>query len=111
MLSLDEHIAKSLQESLENGELKRAKSWGKPLGSSDGMEETPEEFRLAFKMLKNAGYIPPEVEHLNSLAALRAELQATPEGDPRHAQLRAQIAQLQTSVAVRLEAMRNSGGV
>ena len=53
---------------------------------------------------------PPEVEHLNSLAALRAELQATPEGDPRHAQLRVQIAQLQTSVAVRLEAMRNSGG-
>ena len=111
MLSLDEQIAKSLQESLENGELKRAKSWGKPLESSQGLEETPEAFRLPFKMLKDGGYIPPEVEHFRSLAALRKELEETPEADPKHALLRAKIAQLQTSIAVRLEAMRNSGGL
>jgi hypothetical protein len=110
MLSLDEHIARSLQESLENGELRRAKNWGKPLESSQGMEETPEEFRLAFKMLKNAGYIPPEVENIRSLAALRTELETTPESDPNHALLRSKIAQLQTSIAVRIEAMRSSGG-
>ena len=109
MLSLDEQIAQSLRESLENGELKRARDWGKPLGASRGLEETPEEFRLPFKMLKDAGYIPPEVENIRLLAALREELATTSETDPKHAELKSKIARLQTSIAVRLEAMRKSG--
>ena len=30
----------------------------------------PEELRLAYRILKNAGYVPPEVETLNQIAQL-----------------------------------------
>ena len=36
MPTIDEHIAQSLRESLANGELKSAPSWGKPLDLADG---------------------------------------------------------------------------
>ena len=60
MPTIDEHIAQRLHESQR--ELELAPSYGKPLTFNDGYMETPVELRLAYKALKDAGYVPAEVE-------------------------------------------------
>ena len=76
MATLDDHIARSLAESLRNGELKSAPSFGKPLDLGDGYAATPQEWRMPFKVLKDAGMVPPEIETMRELAALRTTLEA-----------------------------------
>lgn len=44
-----------------NGEFKNLEGAGKPLSSED-MSRVPQELRLAYKILKNADCLPPEVE-------------------------------------------------
>ena len=77
MATLDDHIARALAESLRNGELKSAPSFGKPLDLGDGYAATPQEWRMPFKVLKDAGMVPPEIETMRQLTALRAELAAS----------------------------------
>ena len=72
----DEEIARHLAQALRSGELQSAPSFGKPLEEAEGWNETPEEFRQSFKILKNAGILPPEIELFHKRAALREELAA-----------------------------------
>lgn len=110
LLTLDEHIAQSLRRSEESGELQTTRSWGKPIEADDGFDETPGELRMAFKMLKDAGFVPPEVEMMNRLAALRKQLEALNADSGNDAtisrqRLKQQIAELQLSLSMRLERM------
>ena len=112
MPTIDEQIAQSLRESLASGELATAASWGKPLDLADGYAQTPEELRMAFKALKDAGFVPPEVETMQQIAALReqlAALPATPDATEADA-LRRRISELQQHLALRLEKLRTSAG-
>ena len=69
MATLDEHIAQKLAEAQRTGELQSAESWGKPLELDDMYERTPEEMRLAFRALREAGFVPPEVHAMKHIAA------------------------------------------
>ena len=104
----DELIAEHLAEALRTGELRSAPSFGKPLAKDEGWDETPVEFQLPFKILKNAGVIPPEVELFHKRAALRREL-AECASEPGRAALRQRLSELEQVIALRLEAMRTSG--
>ncbi|HET9978053.1 MAG TPA: DUF1992 domain-containing protein, partial [Burkholderiaceae bacterium] len=73
---LEDHIGAHLRDSEATGELKAAPSYGKPLGFGDGYDETPAELRMGMKILKDAGVVPPEVEAMQQVAALQAELDA-----------------------------------
>jgi len=110
---LDDHIGRSLAESEKNGELAAAPSYGKPLDFGDGYDETPADLRMPFKMLKDAGYVPPEVEAMRQIAALQAELQALPATtDAAVAQsLQRRIADLRQSLALRMERLRVPGSL
>ena len=111
MPTIDEQIAQSLRESLASGELATAASWGKPLDLADGYAQTPEELRMAFKALKDAGFVPPEVETMQQIAALREQLAATG-ADPTAADaLRRRISELQQHLALRLEKLRTSASL
>lgn len=103
---LDDHIGRSLRESEASGELMAAPSWGKPLDFGDGYSETPPELRMAFKMLKDAGLVPTEVEKLRALAALKRELGAAAGDAERERDVRQRIAGLRLAIALRLEAQR-----
>lgn len=106
--TLDEAIAEHLAESYLSGELQSAESFGRPLAEAEGWAQTPVEFRLPFKILKNAGMPPAEVELFRKRAQLRAELEAaTDEAGRRH--LQQQLAELEQALALRLEGMRASG--
>lgn len=110
MGTLDDHIAQSLRESERNGELRAAPSYGKPLVHADGFDETPDELRMPFKILKDAGVVPAEVELMQQVAALKAVLADTDDPVSKQA-LQQRISELQQSIALRLERMRASGRV
>lgn len=106
--SQDEAIADHLAEALRSGELQSAPSFGKPLAEAEGWAETPMEFRLPFKILKNAGVPPPEVELFHRRAALREQIAAATMPAERDA-LVARLAELEQVLALRLEGLRASG--
>jgi len=58
-----------IAEAIARGELDDLPGAGEPLDLSDDAL-IPEELRLAYRILKNAGYVPPEVETLNEIAQL-----------------------------------------
>ena len=110
MPTIDEQIAQSLRDSQLSGELQSAKGWGRPLDFGDGYEQTPPELRMAFKALKDAGFVPPEVEAMNQIAALRAQIEATADAAQADA-LKRRVSELQQHVALRLEKLRVTGSL
>jgi hypothetical protein len=102
---LDDHIGEHLRRSEVAGELRSAPSYGKPLQFNDGYDDTPAELRMPMKILHDAGVVPPEVELLHRLAALRrAASEAADSQDARR--LRQQASDLQQLIALRLERLK-----
>ncbi len=110
MTTLDEQIAQSLRDAQRSGELQSAAGWGRPLDLDDGWARTPEELRAGFKALKDAGYVPAEVETMQRIAALRAQLATAPDAPDAQA-LRRRLAELQQQLALRLEQLRRTGSL
>lgn len=106
----DDEIARHLAAAEAAGELRAAPSWGRPLAAWEGWDDTPPELRLPFKILKDAGYRPPDVALFHERARLREAL--AHEADPaRREALRAQVVELDQKIALRLEALRRRGSL
>lgn len=110
MPTQDEEIARHLREAAASGELSRVPGYGKPLPEDPGWEATPDEFRMPFKILKNAGFAPPEVALFHERAALSAALDTETDPEQRRV-LGQQLSDLQQKISLRLEAMRVRGSV
>ena len=108
---VEDEIGRHLAESEKSGELRAAPSFGKPLDFGDGYDETPAEFRMPMKVLKDAGVVPAEVELMREIAALQAELDAlAPAADDSVARgLRQKLSERRQALALRLEKLRSSG--
>jgi hypothetical protein len=106
--NLDDRIGEMLRAAEASGELRAARSWGKPLDFGDGYDETPADLRIAYKILKDAGCAPAEVQLLNDVANLRRELAAWPAGSDEAARLRGRIVELEATLALRLEGIARS---
>lgn len=106
--SLEDSIGDHLAEATRSGELRSAESWGRPMAEAEGWAETPTEFRLPFKILKNAGGAPPELDLFHQRARLREQLAATPPGEAQDS-VRQRLADLEQVLALRLEGMRSRG--
>mgnify|MGYP001166940432 FL=1 len=113
LVMLEDHIGRSLAQSEASGELRSAHSYGKPLDLGDGYDETPAELRMGFKMLKDAGVVPAEVELMRDIEALRLQLaQVEATLDAAQAQpLRQRLSEMQQQLALRLEKLRISGAL
>ena len=105
MPTIDEEIARKLEEARASGELQSAPSFGKPLTPSEGWDAAPEELRLPFKILKDSGFFPPEVALFHERAALRAAVEAASDPSDRQ-RLQQQLSELKQKIALRLEALR-----
>ena len=66
---LDFLVEQKLLEAVSRGEFDDLPGAGRPLNLDDD-PLIPEDLRLAYRILKNAGFVPPEVEALNEIAAL-----------------------------------------
>jgi hypothetical protein len=107
--ALEDDIGRHLAESARNGELQRAPSFGKPLSFGDGYDETPAELRMAMKVLKDAGVVPPEVEMMQTIGALQSRLDALPDRDGAEAvALKREITEKRQVLALRLEQLRRN---
>jgi hypothetical protein len=104
----DETIAEHLEQARVSGELQSARNFGRPMFDPEGWDETPAELRLAFKILKNAGVAPPEIELFHRRAALRDQIAACGSDSEREA-LRKRLSELEQLIALRLESLRSSG--
>jgi len=105
MRSMDEEIARRLAEAQASGELSKAESYGKPMLEGDGWDDTPEALRMPFKILKDAGVVPREVEMFRERAQLAKALAAST--DPGERQIISQkLSELEQAIALRLEALR-----
>ena len=105
MAGVDEVIRQWVQKVERTGEIRNVPGFGQPFNFNDGFLETPAELRMAYKILKDAGYVPAEVEMVQRLATLREQLDAT-RGEAEQRELRIKIAELQQKVTMMLEAMR-----
>ena len=102
---VEDHIGRSLAESEKSGELKSAPNYGKPLNFGDGYAETPEELRMGFKILKDAGFVPPEVELMRDIDTLTRSIDS--ETDEKAVlEMRAQLAQMLQQLSVRMERLK-----
>lgn len=106
----EDEIGRKLDEAHRSGELRAAASYGKPLTADAAWEATPDEFRMGFKILKDAGVVPPEVELFHERARLRASLESASTEEDRIAMRRA-LSDLEQKLSIRLSAMRTSGAL
>jgi hypothetical protein len=108
---LEDHIGRALAQSEASGELRAAPSFGKPLNLGDGYDETPAELRMGFKILKDAGVVPPEVELMQRIEALSRSLATARDDDPAARAGRQKLAEMRQQLALRLEKLRLSGSL
>jgi hypothetical protein len=110
MRNQDEEIARKLAEASASGELERAEGYGKPAVEDDGWSETPPALRQPFKILKDAGVVPREIEMFRERAELSRQLAEC--ADPDQQRIIAQrLSDLEQAIALRLEALRASGSL
>jgi hypothetical protein len=107
---LDDEIGRKLAQAEQSGELKSARGYGKPLEPEEGWNQTPPELRMGFKILKDAGVVPPEVELFHRRARLREQLSCAGNDIERTA-IAKELCMLEQHIALRLDAIRVSGRV
>lgn len=73
MFNVDAVAEERIQEALRRGDFDHLPGSGKPLELDDD-RLVPAEVRIAFRILKNAGYVPPEVLQRREIAELEAKL-------------------------------------
>ncbi|MFN3396568.1 MAG: DnaJ family domain-containing protein [Thermodesulfovibrionales bacterium] len=59
-----------IQEAIESGEFDNLPNRGKPLKMDEDFF-IPQDLRMAYRVLKNAGCLPPELELRNEIISLR----------------------------------------
>lgn len=83
----DDIIEKRIQESLAKGEFDNLPGRGRPLALEDD-SHVPEDLRLAYKVLKNANCLPPEVELRKDIRQMKDMLDAIPDEKEKVRQIR-----------------------
>lgn len=73
---LDALVEKHVREAQANGVFDNLPGAGAPLKLDDDAM-VPEELRAAYRILKNSGYVPPEVEALRDLREIELMLENT----------------------------------
>jgi hypothetical protein len=103
-MSLDKAVEAIIQEAMQRGDFDNLRGMGQPLDLS-AYFDTPEDVRLAYSILKNAGMVPVEIDLLQEIAALKERLANTYEEPQRH-KIRKLISDKQMQFNVMMERQR-----
>lgn len=82
MSTVDLITEQRIAEAIERGELSDLPGAGKPLALDDDAL-IPQELRLAYRVLKNAGFVPPQVERLSEIRELEQLISTLDDPGPR----------------------------
>lgn len=93
MRALDQIAERRIAEAIERGELSRLPGEGKPLDLDDD-RLVPEEVRAVYRVLKNAGFVPPKIASRCEIATLEAAIREAGETLADEAQRRRALTQL-----------------
>ena len=69
MLLFELLAERKIEDAVSRGELDHLPGHGQPLDLDDD-PLVPEDLRLAYRILKNAGFVPPDIRQLNEVADL-----------------------------------------
>lgn len=76
-----------IAEAIKRGEFDNLPGAGKPLKLDDD-SHIPPELRVSYRILKNAGFLPPEIEMRKEIRTLRELLGRLEEGEEKSRKLR-----------------------
>src|SRR6478735_7659215 len=98
MNTFDLLAERKIEEALANGDLSGLPGEGCPLDLEDD-PLIPEDMRMAYRILKNSGFVPPEVERIREIAELgRAVLRDSETDDAARVRAVKRLALLKTRV-------------
>ena len=97
---LDQIAEARIQEAVDRGELCGLPGEGKPLQLDDD-SAIPEELRAAYRILKNAGFLPPELQLRKELREAEHLLHQLPESERSRARTRLELLQLRLAASRR----------
>ncbi|MGZ8459832.1 MAG: DnaJ family domain-containing protein [Candidatus Deferrimicrobiaceae bacterium] len=86
MLLLGNIAERKIREAIERGEFANLPGAGKPLRLEDD-SMIPEDLRVAYKILKNAGCIPAELELRREIITLRDLLRSIEDDDEKRVKI------------------------
>jgi hypothetical protein len=69
------HVDAMIRAAIDRGELENLPYKGEPIPLDDDFN-VPPELRMSYRILKNAGLVPGEVQAMRDIAALRDQLKA-----------------------------------
>lgn len=104
-MSFDRIVESKIQEAMERGEFDNLPGKGKPIDLTEYFE-TPEEVRLAYSVLKNAGMTSREVDLLKEIAELKQVLAAVLDHGKKQ-EIEKQIRQKQVEFSLNLERQKH----
>ncbi len=90
MWLVDELAEQHIQQAQQKGEFDNLPGYGKPLALDDD-SAVPEELRVGFRLLKNAGYLPPELQDRKDALRLSDLLRGIDKQDVRHGEISARL--------------------
>ena len=81
---------RKIREAMARGELDNLPGAGKPLAMDEDLSGVPADLRMAYKILKNAGFVPHEVDLRKEIVTLR-EMLGTLEDDEQRRRVGRQL--------------------
>lgn len=97
---LDQIAEARIQEAIERGELRDLPGVGQPLWLDDD-SAVPEELRVAYRVLKNAGFLPPELQLRKEVREAEHLLRQLPESERSRARARLELLRLRLAASRR----------
>ena len=97
---IDQLAEARIQEAIQRGELRGLPGEGQPLRLEDD-SAIPEELRVAYRLLKNAGFLPPELQLHREVREAEQLLQQLPESERSPARARLEWLQIQLAASRR----------
>jgi hypothetical protein len=94
MWLIDQLVEQHIREAQEKGELSNLPGEGSPIKLEDD-SGVPTELRAAYRLLKNAGYLPPELEMRREALALNDLLRELDPVDEKARELSKRLALLE----------------
>lgn len=87
MLTLETIAEKRIKEAMERGDFENIQGKGRPIVYEDD-SFVPPDLRMAYKILKNAGFLPPELQDEKEVGTTMDLLDGLTEEEERYRQIR-----------------------